>query len=96
MEQQALLAGRRGSDYTGFYRQAEYVMAALADEILLHHLEWIGKRIPRGDARWLGELLARLSPEQIRDAFRAAGYSPEEIEGFSKIVEGRIAQLREL
>jgi type VI secretion system protein ImpK len=43
MEQQSVLAGRRGSDYTGFYRQAEYVMAALADEILLQHLDWIGK-----------------------------------------------------
>ena len=44
MEQQSVLAGRRGSDYTGFYRQAEYVMAALADEILLHHLAWSGKQ----------------------------------------------------
>jgi type VI secretion system protein ImpK len=43
MEQQSLIAGRRGSDYTGFYQQAEYVMAALADEILLHHLDWVGK-----------------------------------------------------
>jgi type VI secretion system protein ImpK len=43
MEQQAMIAGRRGSDYTGFYQQAEYVMAALADEILLHHLNWVGK-----------------------------------------------------
>ena len=43
MEQQSLIAGRRGSDYTGFYQQAEYVMAALADEILLHHLNWVGK-----------------------------------------------------
>lgn len=43
MEQQSTLAGRRGADYTGLYRQAEYVMAALADEILLHHLEWGGK-----------------------------------------------------
>ena len=60
------------------------------------HLEWIGRRIPRGDARWLGEQLGRLSPAQIRAAFRAAGYSPEEIEGFSKIVEGRIAELKEL
>jgi type VI secretion system protein ImpK len=43
MEHQSVLAGRRGSDYTGFYRQAEYVMAALADEVLLHHLGWGGK-----------------------------------------------------
>jgi hypothetical protein len=60
------------------------------------HLEWIGRHIPRADARWLGELLARLSPEQIHDAFRAAGYSPQEIEGFSKIVQSRISQLNEL
>ena len=43
METQAMLAGRRGADYTGIYRQAEYVMAALADEILLHQVNWIGK-----------------------------------------------------
>src|SRR5437763_15114754 len=43
MEQQSLIAGRRGSDYTGFYQQAEYAMAVLADEILLHHLDWVGK-----------------------------------------------------
>ena len=35
-------------------------------------------------------------PEQVRDAFRAAGYTPEEVEGFSKVVEGRIAQLNKL
>src|SRR5215472_7580765 len=37
------------------------------------HLRWIGRRIPRADAKWVGRLLAQLSAEQIRDAFRAAG-----------------------
>jgi len=59
-------------------------------------LRWIGKNIPIKDAQWMGQLLAQLSPEQIHDAFRAAGYSPEEVEGFSKVVEGRIAQLNKL
>lgn len=59
-------------------------------------LRWIGKRIPRSDARWVGETLARLSPEQIRDAFRAAGYSSEEVEGFAGVIQDRITQLREL
>ncbi len=45
MERQAMVAGRRGSDYTGLYGQAEYVMAVLADEVLLHHVEWIGKDV---------------------------------------------------
>jgi hypothetical protein len=57
---------------------------------------WIGRRIPRSDARWIGELLGHLSSNQIRDAFRAAGYGPGEIEGFAKVVEHRIAQLQDL
>ena len=59
-------------------------------------LRWIGKRIPRSDARWMGQLLAQLSPGQIRDAFRSAGYTPEEVESFSMVVENRIAQLSDL
>jgi hypothetical protein len=56
----------------------------------------IGKHIPRDDAKWIGSLLAQLTPEQIRDALRAGGYSPEQTEGFAAIVEKRIAQLNAL
>lgn len=59
-------------------------------------LEWIGKRIPLADARWIGSILAKLSPEQIQHAFGAAGYSPQQIVGFSAIVEARIAELNRL
>ena len=60
------------------------------------HLEWIGKGIPLDDARWMGGLLARLSPRQLRDAFRAAGYTPQEADGFTAVVERRIAMLTDL
>ena len=60
------------------------------------NLRWIGKQIPRDDARWMGQLLARLSQEQIRDAFRAAGYTPEQTEGFRIVVQRRIAELAAL
>jgi hypothetical protein len=60
------------------------------------HLEWIGRNVPRADAKWIGQLLARLSPQQIRDAFRAGGYSPEETEQFAKVLEGRISVLTDL
>lgn len=65
---------------------------------LIHRLRlrWIGKHIPREDARWMGDVLSRLSPQQIQDAFRSAGYSPQEVEGFSKIVQERIAELAKL
>ena len=59
-------------------------------------LTWIGRDVPRGDARWLGSWLAKLSDTQIRDAFRAADYSPEQVEGFSSVVKARIAELNRL
>lgn len=56
-------------------------------------LRWIGRHIPRADVEWIGQLLAQLSPAQVEDAFRAAGYPPEEVQAFSSIVEERIAEL---
>jgi hypothetical protein len=60
------------------------------------HLDNIVHNIPREDARWIGEVLSKLSNDQIRDAFRASGYSDAEVDGFSGVVEGRIAQLKTL
>lgn len=54
------------------------------------------KKIPRADARWIGQRLAQLSEDQIRDCFRSAGYSPEEIEGYTNAVRKRIADLNAL
>lgn len=59
-------------------------------------LHWIGRHILRADARWIGQLLARLSPGQIRDAFRAAGYSEAEVQAFTQVVEERIRVLTEM
>jgi hypothetical protein len=59
-------------------------------------MEWIGKQIPLADARWIGQILSRLSREQIQAAFGASGYSPKEVVGFSAVVEARIAELNKL
>jgi hypothetical protein len=59
-------------------------------------LTWLGHHIPVTEARWIGSLLARLSPAQIHDAFRAGGYSPGQVEEFSEALEGRIRQLNSL
>jgi len=45
------------------------------------------------DARWLSERLKRLSDEQIKDAFRAANYSPELVEVLSNALKERINAL---
>ena len=57
---------------------------------------WVGKHIPRSDAKWIGSLLAQLTPDQIHDAFRAAGYSPDDIDAYSQAVLARIKELNDL
>ncbi len=44
-------------------------------------------------ARWLGNLLSRLSDAQLRDAFRAANYSAEEVEDYAQAMRERINEL---
>jgi hypothetical protein len=52
--------------------------------------------IPVAHARWIGSLLASLSDEQIRDAFRAANYSEGTRESYVQALRQRIKQLTQL
>jgi hypothetical protein len=54
------------------------------------------KNIPIDDVRWIGGLLGQLSTSQIQDAFRTSGFSPAEVEGYTRAVMGRIAELKKL
>jgi hypothetical protein len=47
-------------------------------------------------AKWIGDLLSQLSEAQVKDAFRAANYTPEEVEGLSQEVLARINALHNL
>jgi len=44
-------------------------------------------------ARWIGTWLSRLSDKQVSDAFRAANYTPDEVQLLSGAFHARIAQL---
>jgi hypothetical protein len=59
-------------------------------------MRWVGNRVPRADAKWVGSLLAQLSEQQIEGAFRAGGYSSEQATAFTQVVEARIAELNRL
>ena len=59
-------------------------------------MEKIVKHIPRDHARWLGQRLSLLSEEQLKDCFRAAGYQPDEVDGYTSVVRKRIADLNAL
>ena len=52
--------------------------------------------IPVTHARWIGSLLNQLSDEQLRDAFRAAGYSEGVRESYVGALRQRINQLTQL
>jgi hypothetical protein len=59
-------------------------------------MENVSEDIPRAHARWIGGLLDRLSENQIRDAFRSAGYSPSEVNAYARKVLDRIRVLNRL
>ncbi len=46
--------------------------------------------------RFITNLLVRLSEKQIRDAFRAANYSPEQIDTLTAAVQRRIGELKKI
>jgi hypothetical protein len=60
------------------------------------HMQDVTKHIPRADAKWLGERLSQLTEQQIRDCFRAGGYTQEEVDGYSAVIQNRIAALNAL
>jgi hypothetical protein len=59
-------------------------------------LDWIGKKVPRQDAKWIGSLLSQLSHQQLVDAFRAGHFPPDQIDAYVQIVESRIHELAAL
>ena len=73
-----------------------FLLLNLPEFILQMQMHWVCTHIPQSDARWIGLLLAKLSPGQISDAFRAAGYTPDEVASYTKVIEGRIAELNDL
>jgi hypothetical protein len=53
-------------------------------------------KVPVQDAAWIGQKLAQLSDEQLRDAFRAAAYEPSAREAYVRAMRQRINQLARL
>jgi hypothetical protein len=56
-----------------------------------------GRKLMRGitvaEARWLSNLLNKLSDQQIRDIFRAANYGPSDVDLFTQAVKNKIDEL---
>ena len=78
------------------YVKAEFIKKVNGDTI---DFSYSGKNqklfegLTVADARWLHSLLSRLSDEQIKDAFRSANYSTEDVELLTGAFKSRMAQL---
>ncbi len=82
-------------------KPSDFVKADLIEEVKGDRIDFnyggknqkLFENITVADAKWIGRYLAQLSDEQIRDAFRAANYKPEDVEALSRAVRSRINAL---
>jgi hypothetical protein len=89
-------AGKDEVDFVLHSRPLFFTVFSLRHYREYARMENVTRHIPRSDAKWLGERLSRLSGEQLRDCFRAAGYPPDIVEGYAKAVRMRINALNGL
>jgi hypothetical protein len=81
------------------YAKSNFFEKVKGDRVVLHFggkNRGIVKDISIQDAQWLGSLLAQLSDRQLRDAFRAANYSPSQINLLAGEVRERTSELLSL
>jgi hypothetical protein len=97
--------GKTGGPITHSRNEPEkYVKTGFIDKVEGEHVrfDYSGKNgglfdaVTVEQARWIGDILHQLSEEQVRDAFRAANYKPEEVEALAQEVLGRINALHSL
>ncbi|HSB09611.1 MAG TPA: hypothetical protein VLM38_09015 [Blastocatellia bacterium] len=85
-------------------KPADFVKAKFVEHVRGNRVElnYNGKRkdlfrdITVDQARWIGGLLSQLSDDQIGDAFRAANYSPQEVQMLTAAIRSRIDELAAL
>lgn len=78
------------------YANAKFLQKVKGDRVSLHFggkNRGLLKNITIQDAEWIATLLSQLSDQQIRDAFRAANYSPGQIDLLARTVRDRSNEL---
>lgn len=82
------------------FAKHRFIEDARNGDVRFHIKRTITRRELRGvkaaNARWMGNLLARLSDNQISDAFRAGGFNVSETATYLRAIRARIVQLQEL
>jgi len=81
------------------YEKSKFFEKVKGDRVVLHFggkNTGLLKDITVRDAQWLSSWLSKLSDQQLRDAFRAANYRPDEINLLVRAVRERSNELRYL
>ena len=81
------------------YAKSEFFQKVKGNRVVLHFggkNSGLMKDISVNDAQWIGGLLSQLSDQQLRDAFRAANYRPDQINLLARTVRERTNELLSL
>ncbi len=81
------------------YVKAEFVKAVNGNKIDFNYggkNQKLFEDVTVADAKWLAGLFAQLSDEQLKDAFRAANYTPAEVDQLAGAVRKRVNALANL
>jgi hypothetical protein len=82
------------------YADHKFIDGMLGGEVIFHIKRRQARHALKGvkveNARWMGNLLARLSDKQLTDAFRASGFNEPETVLYIRAIRERIKQLQTL
>lgn len=78
------------------YSKQQFISGSRGNTISFHYSGKMSalRSVPREHAQWFLGILGKLSDNQIRDAFRAAGATQAETEGFTAQIRKRISELQ--
>ncbi|HYV04032.1 MAG TPA: hypothetical protein VFB82_05590 [Blastocatellia bacterium] len=90
-------AGTKGD--AGGYNVQPLVDGVRNGEVVFHYKGKDKKAlggVTVANARWMGDLLGRLSDKQLSDAFRAGGFSDADVATYTRAIRARINELKNL
>ena len=94
------LGSKKGKGHAEAFSKEAFIKEVRDGEVVFNHERKRGKEVVKGvsveSARWIGNLLARLSEKQLGDAFRAGGFNESETAIYVRTMRERIGQLQNL
>ena len=91
---------RKGKGNPEAFAHEPFIKRVQNGHVIFHHIRGRGRRVLEAvsvrHARWIGDLLGRLSDAQLSDAFRAGGFDHSETRLYVAALRKRIQELQKL